>query len=1337
MTVTHYFRIAELHNDLALQQKASALNIHVLNSEYCYNVEHDAPLTADEESRLVHLLCETFEPEKFARSQSFLKSGDQQSVVEVGPRQQFTSAWSTNAVSICASCGIDKVSRIERSRRFAISGKSETNTFAALVHDRMTEKVYPDGIKSFDAVVKPEKWFTIPVMKEGRAALEKLSKDHGLGYDSQDLDYYLKVFQEIGRDPTVVECYDLAQGNSEHSRHWFFGGHIVIDGEKMPSTLFQLVKRPFKVNPSNSTIAFRDNSSALRGFKHQTLLPSHNGKLREVTGPVNLEPGEVDRDITLTVETHNFPCGIAPFPGAETGAGGRQRDGQSTGRGSLVVAGIAAYCVGNLNLPDYDLPWEDKAFQYPPTMASPKQILIDASNGASDYGNKFGEPMILGYSRSFGQKLANGERCEWIKPIMLSGGIGQMDNQHMNKFDPEAGNLIIKLGGPAYRIGVGGGSASSMVAGDNAAELDFNAVQRGDAEMMQKVNRVIRACIELGDQNPLLSIHDQGCGGSGNVLKEICEGAGAEIDLRKMLCGDPSMTVLELWIAEYQENDAMLIKPEHEALFDSICTREKVPYSVVGKITGTGRVVVKDSQDGSVPVDLPLDKVLGKMPQKTFTFTRSQATYSALPIPSDLTVEKALTSGVLRLVAVGSKRYLTNKVDRSVTGQIAQQQCVGPLQTPLANCAVIAQSLLGNTGGVTSIGEAPMKALSGSKEDHQKMGRLAVAEALTNIVWVKIPSLDSIKASGNWMWAAKLPGEGPKMYDTAEAISKIMIELGISIDGGKDSLSMAARVPTKAGAPETVKCPGEMVITAYAPVPDVRIKVTPDLKTAGDGVLLFIDLGHGTPSLGGSALAQVIGKVSCGGSPDVDVAALRAAFNTTQRLVDGGLISAGHDRSDGGLIVTLLEMAFAGNKGISVSLPDAERESMFCQLFAEAPGFVYEVRAADLSAVQRLLQSDGVQYQEIGRTRSDRKVQVMIGAEEVLNSDVAVLRDIWEATSFRLEREQTAISCVEQEEKGLKYRRDPPFNLTYHPAPTANALLMVSEKPKVAIIRQEGSNGDREMLASFYLAGFESWDVHMSDLASGKLTLDRFRGVAFVGGFSFADVMDSAKGWAGCVRFNQQLKEQFQKFKSRSDTFSLGVCNGCQLMALLGWVPGTDDGTALPTAKQPRFIHNRSGRFESRFSTIRVEASAATQIWLQGMEGSRLGVWVAHGEGRAHFPDLQVQEAVRRGGQVPMRYVDDDGDTTEVYPFNPNGSPEGIVGLCSADGRHLAMMPHPERLTAAMWQWPWAPKEWTEGPGQLAASPWLQMFQNIRAWCESTDGMSRPGKFQKTNGYPN
>merc|ERR1719171_797331 len=818
-------------------------------------------------------------------------------VIEVGPRQQFTSAWSTNAVSICNACGLGKIKRIERSRRYRVEPRVKAEVlskFAALVHDRMTEMVYPNGITTFEQNVKPEAWYTVPVMKEGRAALERVSKEKGLGFDSQDVDYYLRVFKdELKRDPSIVECFDLAQGNSEHSRHWFFCGKIVIDGKTMPSTLFQLVKKPFQVHPSNSTIAFKDNSSALRGYQHQTLIPMD---LQQGTAAVK-QPGvfsvvKRDRDITLTVETHNFPCGIAPFPGAETGAGGRMRDGQSTGKGSLVVAGIAAYAVGNLHIPGYEMPWETKDFKYPPNMAPPLQILIDSSNGASDYGNKFGEPLLCGWARTFGQRFSNDERMEWVKPIMLSGGLGQMDHSHSEKQEAQAGQLIVKLGGPAYRIGVGGGAASSMVAGDNAAELDFNAVQRGDAEMLQKVNRVIRACIELGDKNPILSIHDQGAGGAGNVLKEISEPAGADIDLREMLVGDPTMSVLELWTAEYQENDCLLLGAEHAQLFDDICKREKAPYSIVGRVTGDGRIVVRDSKDNSTPVDLPLDKVLGKMPQKVFNFKRLPPIAGSLKIPADLTVESALTSGVLRLVSVGSKRFLTNKVDRSVTGQVAQQQCVGPLQTPLANCAIIAQSVLGVTGGVTSCGEQPLKGLSGSRDDLRKMARGAVAESLTNLVWVKIPSLDSVKASGNWMWAAKLPGEGPKMYDAAEAISEIMIEFGICIDGGKDSLSMAARVPLPGGKSETVKSPGQMQITAYAPVPDVNIKVTPDLKTAGDGVLLFVDLGAGPPCLGGSALAQVLQQMSAGTTPDVDVPALRAAFNATQRLLDGDLLTA-------------------------------------------------------------------------------------------------------------------------------------------------------------------------------------------------------------------------------------------------------------------------------------------------------------------------------------------------------------------------------------------------------------------------------------------------------------
>eukprot|EP00448_Togula_jolla_P003612 CAMPEP_0170614120 /NCGR_PEP_ID=MMETSP0224-20130122/24630_1 /TAXON_ID=285029 /ORGANISM="Togula jolla, Strain CCCM 725" /LENGTH=1283 /DNA_ID=CAMNT_0010939755 /DNA_START=66 /DNA_END=3917 /DNA_ORIENTATION=+ len=1277
LPVLHYYRIGELHSGPALPQQALELGVEVVQREICFNIEITAPLLPDEQK-------ETFEPECCAQT-SFLKVKEGESVLEVGPRQQFTSAWSSNAVSICSSMGLSKITRIEVSRRYHVrTGKAASAHAEAVqklsthLHDRMTECVYPDGIQSFDKHVEPKGWGTVPVIEEGAAALEKLSKEQGLGFDSQDVEYYLRIFKdELKRNPTEVECFDLAQGNSEHSRHWFFGGKLVIDGEAAPKTLFQLVKRPFEVNPSNSVIAFHDNSSALRGFKHNRL-----ARTSGIVVPAAYVETERDYDLTLTVETHNFPCGIAPFPGAETGAGGRMRDGESTGQGSLIVGGIAGYAVGNLQIPGYDLPWEPKDAVYPPNMAPPLQVLIDSSNGASDYGNKFGEPLICGWTRTFGHRMESGERFEWIKPIMLSGGIGQMDHGHLKKQEPEKGQLVVKIGGPAYRIGVGGGAASSMVAGDNAAELDFNAVQRGDAEMLQKVDRVVRGCVELGDRNPILSIHDQGAGGSGNVLKEIAEPAGCEIDIRKMVVGDPSMSMLELWTAEFQENDALLLNAKDEELFASLCQRERAPYAVMGKVTGDGKIVVKDTRDGRVPVDLPLDKVLGKMPQKVFPMERVVVKPpSPLKLPPGLAVESLLSMGVLRLVSVCSKRFLTNKVDRSVTGLIAQQQCVGPLHTPLANFAAVAQSPLTVTGGATAIGEQPLKGLSGDPASCHAMGRLAVAEALTNLVWIKISSLDSIKASGNWMWPAKLKGEGPKMYDIAEALSDMMVELGIAIDGGKDSLSMAARVDS-----ETVKSPGQMVITAYAPVPDVRVKVTPDLKTSGDGVLLFVDLGKGPDCLGGSALAQVLSMVGNGAVPDVNVAALKAAFLATQRLLEAGLLLAGHDRSDGGLLTCVLEMAFAGLSGVTLKLEAKEGVDPIAQLFGEAPGLVYEVRKADLPKVQSIFKEEGVVATEIGETRSDRQAVVTVGEDCVLDSSVVSLHAKWEATSFQLERLQCAVPCVEQEEAGFPARKVPPYNLSFVPEPTPTAALSSSRKQRVAIIRQEGSNGDREMAAAFHMAGFEAWDVHMTDLLDSRISLDKFSGATFVGGFSYADTMDSAKGWAASVLFNPSVCAQFKAFRDRPDTFSLGVCNGCQLMALLGWVPGGDGGEPLPDT---------------------------------GMEGTRLGVWVAHGEGRCHFPDEEVHNRVKKDGLIPMRYVDDEGEPTEVYPFNPNGSPGGVVGLCSADGRHLALMPHPERLTVWPWQWPYTPQEWTQGATELKASPWLKLFQNARAWQEA------------------
>ena len=1296
MSLKHFFRISptQQHPLLQLSQQHVSTHIQNIETEYCFNVQTDSPLSADQQNRLTYLLSETFEADRFSE-QSFLTGPG--TILEVGPRMNFSTAWSTNATAICHACGITQISRIERSRRYLIEpalSLDQQNIFLSLIHDRMTECLYPHPLTSFDSDAKPEPVFEIPLIEEGRRALEKINRTMGLAFDEWDLNYYTDLFlDQIGRNPTNVECFDIAQSNSEHCRHWFFKGRLTIDGEEMPGHLIAMIQSTLKANPNNSTIAFKDNSSAIQGYPIRTIVPTTIGE------PSPFAFSDRTCDIIFTAETHNFPSGVAPFPGAETGTGGRIRDVQATGRGALVIAGTAAYCVGNLYIPGYDLPWENPEFQYPDNLATPLQIAIEASNGASDYGNKFGEPLIQGYTRSYGMRLPNGERREWIKPIMFSGGIGQMDARHTNKEKPEPQMLVTKIGGPAYRIGMGGGAASSMVQGENEAELDFNAVQRGDAEMEQKLNRVIRACVELGDQNPIVSIHDQGAGGNCNVLKEIVEPAGARIDIRAVPVGDETLSVLEIWGAEYQENNALLIRPEHAHLFDALCKREKVIYAFVGEVTGDGQVVVFDSKDNTTPVDLDLEKVLGDMPQKPFKLDRFPIRTEPLTLPENLTVKKALDR-VLRLVSVGSKRFLTNKVDRCVTGLVAQQQCVGPLQLTAADAAVIAQSHFGTTGAATAIGEQPIKGLI----DPAAMGRLCVGEMLTNIAWARLSAIEDIKCSGNWMWAAKLPGEGAALYDAARALTDILLELGIAIDGGKDSLSMAAIAPGEDGD-ETVKTPGTLVISGYVTCPDITQTVTPDLKHPDEGIVLYVDLGTDKNRLGGSSLAHVYEQLG-NESPDVDdPALLKRAIGALQSCIAKNYIASGHDRSDGGLITALLEMAFAGNCGIQIDLQT--RANAIPALFSEELGLVFEVRPKNLAIVREIFEK--VPIQTIGKVTSCSDIQISVNNQRVLKSPMPELRDLWEATSFQLERRQTNPSCVAQEETSLHARTGPKFTVPFAPMPTPSAILNASRKPAVAIVREEGSNGDREMTSAFFAAGFEPWDVTTSDLLSGTIALDhRFRGVVFVGGFSYADVLDSAKGWAGVIRFNDGLRAQFDTFYNRPDTFSLGVCNGCQLMALLGWVPFP----GLANAAQPRFIRNESARFESRFSTVRIEDSPA--IMFKNMAGASLGVWVAHGEGRAFFPRADVLDRVLCENLSPARYVDDNNTATEAYPFNPNGSPHGIAGLCSPDGRHLAMMPHPER-TFLKWQWGYMPTNWKR---DLQASPWLQIFQNAREWCE-------------------
>ncbi|XP_075141937.1 phosphoribosylformylglycinamidine synthase isoform X2 [Leptodactylus fuscus] len=1310
MVVLHFYCRSPGSDD-SLQLTATK-NIQSVERELCYNVNWtgDCPPTSEQTDTLRWLFSCPFDPQSISNT-TFLHPEPLDLLVEIGPRLNFSTASSTNAVSICRSIGLTAIDRIECSKRYLVKKdpeESEKRSLTSSLYDRMTECVYPEPVRSFEISVRPEKVYEVDVIGQGRAALEKANTELGLAFDSWDLDYYTALFQRVGRNPSSVECFDLAQSNSEHSRHWFFKGRLQVDGQEKPHSLFDLIMKTQDTSNLNNIIKFCDNSSAIQGKEVTSLIPTDPSR----PGPYILTSST--RHLIFTAETHNFPTGVAPFSGATTGTGGRIRDVQSTGKGAHVIAGTAGYCFGNLHIPGYSLPWEDASYQYPVQFARPLEVAIEASNGASDYGNKFGEPVLTGFARSFGLRLPSGERREWVKPIMFSGGIGSMEDVHRSKEAPEVGMHVVKIGGPVYRIGVGGGAASSIqVQGDNASELDFGAVQRGDAEMEQKMNRAVRACVERGTRNPICSIHDQGAGGNGNVLKELSEPQGAVIYTKNFQLGDPTLSILEIWGAEYQESNALLIRPGDAEFLRSVCLRERSPVDFVGRITGDGRIVlvngsesdpVPDHSDRNcVPVDLELEWVLGKMPRKEFILNRVTPKLQPLTLPENLSVRQALER-VLRLPSVASKRYLTNKVDRSVTGLVAQQQCVGPLHTPLADVAVVSLSYTDTVGGATAIGEQPIKGLL----DPAAGARMAVGEALTNLVFALVTDLKDVKCSGNWMWAAKLPGEGAALYDACVAMCDVMAQVGIAVDGGKDSLSMAARVEA-----ETVKAPGSLVISVYAVCPDITATVTPDLKNPGQkGILLYVPLTPGKHRLGGSALAQCYSQLGQH-PPDLDdPQTLVSCFKVTQQLIKERVLSAGHDVSDGGLITCLLEMAFAGNCGLDVefSSPDI---SVMDLLFSEELGLVLEVSETSHDHVIQQYQAQGLQCVRLGQTQGrgpGSRVRICVNGEEVLCDEVGRLRALWEETSFQLERLQANPNFVSQEEVGLLKREGPDYQLTFNPC--EKPALIGSAQPRVAVVREEGSNGDREMAAALLMAGFEVWDVTMEDLLSGGTGLDIFRGVIFVGGFSYADVLGSAKGWAASVKFNSGVRAQFETFRCRSDSFSLGICNGCQLMALLGWV-GADitAGTGEGPTQGVLLSHNLSGRFESRFVTVRIEESSC--ILLQGMAGSSLGVWVAHGEGLMRFRSEKVRDHVNSHRLAPLRYVNDKNIPTEEYPMNPNGSPLGIAGLCSEDGRHLAMMPHPERCVQK-WQWPWMPEDWRKTQGM---SPWMRLFENGYSWC--------------------
>lgn len=1263
--------------------------------EHCFNIEASAPLSPEELKTLKWLLAETFAPEDLSRQP--LKKVPNKKLFEFGPRLNFATAFNTNALAICQACGLTKITRLEKSRRLVV----EENIEPKNLFDRMTEEIYSSPLETFDTGKKPELVYAIPLTAKGPGALLQIP---GLSMDEADRNFYYHYFVEIEhRDPTIVEILDLNNANSEHSRHGYFRGKQFIDGVEMPKTLMEIVKSTLVAHKNNSILAFKDNSSGIRGYDCWILVPDNPEKASV------LNKQKLTYHFIFSAETHNFPTGVAPRPGAETGTGGRIRDIQATGRGGIVVAGTTGYFVGNLFIPKYNLPWE-KQHAHSNSLATGLAILIEGSNGASDYGNKFGEPVIVGTAASVAIDLPNGEHQAYDKPILFTGGLGLLDARHVEKNEAEPGMLIVQVGGPAYRIGFGGGAASSLNQGDNAQELDFNAVQRGDGEMGRKVNNVVRACISLGENNPIVIIHDQGAGGPANVLKELVEKYGGKIDIRKIQVGDPTLSVLEIWVCEYQERNGFVIKKDDLTIFQKICNREKVNCEVLGEVTDDGYFVVYDSQDGSTPVNLDLKQVLGNIPQKTFHDFRQKRQLEPLSLPPELTIQEALNS-VLKLLSVGSKDFLTRKVDRSVTGKIAQQQCVGPLGLTVADVGIISQGFFPNsnfefTGAATSIGEKHMEMMINPKA----AARMTVAEMLTNMASALITNLSDIKCSGNWMWAPKFPGEGARLYDAALSLRDFMVELGIAIDGGKDSLSMATKIKLPNGSTEIVKSPSQLIISGYAPMDDITKKVTPDIKYPGQSCLLHIDLARGQRRLGGSALAQVFSQLG-DEVPDIESKLLANGFMAVQKLIAQGMICSIHDISKGGFITTLLEMAFSGNCGLDLSW-NFLREQALAELFHEEAGWVIEYLPSKENQILSLLRAHFMPYKFLGKTTLSKKIAISNTAHDFIHlNEMKPLRLLWEETSYQLQKLQSDSSVADIDRYNKSDRGGPMHKVSFalHPVPVTLSSL---KRPPVAIIREEGSNGHEEMAAAFRWAGFDPWDVQMTDLLNGQIDLKDFQVIAFVGGFSYADVLDSAKGWAASIRFNKPLKKMFDDFYNRPDTLSLGICNGCQLSTLLGWVPLKK----IEPIHQARFIRNKSGIFESHFLNVSIGESPASQTWLEGMEGSILGIWSAHGEGQVFLPDNVLQDVLEKR-LAPIRYVDDGGQASSKQPFNPNGSILGIAGFCSEDGRHLAMMPHPER-SFLKWQLAYLPEE-LQSNSSTPIAPWLRLFINARKWIDS------------------
>jgi len=1272
-----------------LLASATELSLPVTNiyAEYAHFADLSDALSAPELEKLNKLL--TYGPtiaEHTPAGQLYL----------VTPRPGTISPWSSKATDIANNCGLSQVKRLERGIAYYVEGEltsAQRETLTSLLHDRMMEVVSDDFAFASNLFVSaaPGEMRSVDILDGGIQALVSANTEMGLALADDEIDYLVTSFKGLNRNPNDIELMMFAQANSEHCRHKIFNADWTIDGAVQEKSLFKMIKNTFEKSPENVLSAYKDNASVMVGSKAGRFFP--DPQTREY------EYNQEDIHILMKVETHNHPTAISPFPGAATGNGGEIRDEGATGRGSKPKAGLNGFTVSNLRIPGATQPWETD-FGKPGRIVSALDIMIDGPLGGAAFNNEFGRPAICGYFRTYEEQVNSHNGIEvrgYHKPIMIAGGLGNIRDQHVQKDEIPVGAKLVVLGGPAMNIGLGGGAASSMASGQSAENLDFASVQRENPEMERRCQEVIDRCWQLGEDNPIAFIHDVGAGGISNAFPELVNdgGRGANFELRNVPNDEPGMAPHEIWCNESQERYVMAIPPEKLAEFDAICKRERAPYAVVGTATEEQHLTLTDSHHQNTPIDMPLDVLLGKPPKMSRDVMTQVVNGDELDF-SDVSVDDAVIR-VLSLPTVADKGFLITIGDRTVTGLVARDQMVGPWQVPVANVAVTAASYDTYAGEAMAMGERTPLALI----NFGASARMAVAESLTNIVSAQIGAISQIQMSANWMSAAGHPGEDAGLYEAVKAIGEELCPaLGITIPVGKDSMSMKTQW-NEAGEDKSVTAPLSLIMTAFAPVTDVRTTLTPQLRPdKGDSSLMLIDLGAGQNRLGGSALAQVykqLGNVT----PDLDSPALlKGLFDSVQTLLAQDKLLAYHDRSDGGLFTTVTEMAFAGNTGVNLELGAGDA---LAQLFNEELGCVIQVLNSDLDAVNLVLAQNGLRDVSgiIGSLNSDNNINVSVAGEAIFSAKRSDLRKLWSATSFEMQKLRDNPSCAEQEYAVKTDDNNPGLhaNLSFDlNQDVAAPFILKGAKPQVAILREQGVNSHVEMAAAFNRAGFAAKDVHMSDVLAGNISLEDFHGMVACGGFSYGDVLGAGEGWAKSILFNGLARGQFSDFFSRDNTFSLGVCNGCQMLSnLKELIPGSD--------LWPHFVQNKSERFEARFSLVEVQKSPS--LFLDGMAGSVMPIAVSHGEGHAEFKNQQAIDAALSSGTVALQYVDNHGQVTENYPANPNGSVAGITGLTTTDGRVTIMMPHPERVFRAVAN-SWHPDEWKED------SPWMRMFRNAR-----------------------